>query len=241
MFDSEKDKTAQAIEKWEHRHPTAYFFLDLLLNILIIVVLVYTVRTFLISPFQVFGPSMCDTLNSIHGKCQDSFGEYLIVNKAVYYPFLGHRYGTPQRGDIIVFKPAPNSKDFYIKRIIGLPDEKIKLQSGKLYVYNKEHQSGFELPEEYLNDYNKNQTYPLSSNVVTNYEVPEGKYFVMGDNRKKSTDSRTCFRGPADRECNTADQHFLPIEQIEGKAWVVLWPFNKIRLLENPAYSPLVK
>lgn len=218
------------LDRLKERYPTLYFILDLLINIVIIVILVYGVRTYLISPFQVYGPSMCDTLNSINNTCKDAFGEYLIVNK------LGYRFSKPQRGDIIVFRPPHNSNDFYIKRIIGLPGEKVKIQNGKIFIFNKEHQSGWELNENYLNKDNKNQTYPIPSHITANYEVSENTYFVLGDNRKKSTDSRTCFRGPGDRECNDPKNHFLEIERIEGKAWVVLWPFSKIRFLANPAY-----
>ncbi|MEK9132766.1 MAG: signal peptidase I [Patescibacteria group bacterium] len=228
MFETKKDKSW--LDRFQDKHPVLYSFGDLLLNILIIIFLVFTVRTYLISPFQVSGPSMCDTLNQIKGTCQDSFGEYLIVNKAVY------RYSTPERGDIIVFRPPHNTEDFYIKRIVGLPGETVKLQNGKVYISNKEHQSGYELPEKYLNKNNKNQTLPHSAQLVTTYEVPQGMYFVMGDNRKKSTDSRTCFRGIGDRDCNNSVNNFLPISNIEGKAWMVLWPFNKIRVLQDPAY-----
>lgn len=237
MFETKKDKNWEFIDKLQLKHPTLYFFADLLLNILIIVVLVYAVRTFLISPFQVFGPSMCNTLNSIKNKCHDSFGEYLIVNKAIYYPFLGRRYETPQRGDIVVFRPPNNTRDFYIKRIIGLPGEKIKLQNGKVFIYNKEHQSGWELPEPYLNENNKDKTFAANSQVVTTYEAPENMYFVLGDNRNKSTDSRACFKGPSDTECSNPKNHYLSINKIEGKAWLVLWPFSKIRLLPDPAYQ----
>lgn len=236
MTDLPKAQKSNFLDRLRVRNPTLYFFVDLILNVLVIIVLVYTVRTFIISPFQVFGPSMCNTLNYINDTCQDGFGEYLIVNKAIYFPFFGHRFDTPERGDIVVFRPPHNKGDFYIKRIIGLPGERVKLQNGKIYIFNKEHQSGFELAEEYLSKENKNQTYPLLTHIVTSYEVPENTYFVMGDNRRKSSDSRTCFRGPGDPECNDPNNHFLGIGQIEGKASVVLWPFNKIRILQNPNY-----
>lgn len=238
MNESPKEKSA-FLKNFEQKNPTLYFILDLFFNILVIVVLVYGIRTYLISPFQVYGPSMCDTLNFLRGRCQDGFGEYLIVNKAVYYPFMGRRFSQPQRGDIIVFKPPHDNEDFYIKRIIGLPGEKIKLQNGKVVLFNEQYQSGYTLPEEYLNEDNKNQTFPLpSSQIVTTYEVPENMYFVLGDNRKHSTDSRTCFKGVGDRECtSTSSQHFLSLNRIEGKAWVILWPFNKLRALSDPAYE----
>lgn len=237
MSESKKAKSWDFLDRLEEKSPTLYFFVDLILNIAVIVILVYTVRTYLISPFQVYGPSMCNTLNYINESCQDAFGEYLIVNKAAYYPFFGHRFDPPKRGDIVVFRPPHNTNDYYIKRIIGLPGERVKLQNGKVYIYNKEHQSGFPLPEPYLNKENKGQTYPIPSQIVANYEVPQNGYFVMGDNRKKSTDSRTCFRGAGDSECAGSQNNFLAIERIEGKAWVVLWPFNKIRLLHSPAYG----
>lgn len=224
-----KDVSAWA-SHLEQRRPTLYFLADLALNILIIIVLVFGVRNFLISPFQVFGPSMCNSLNFLSGRCQDAFGEYLIVNKAVYYPFFGRSYKRPQRGDIVVFRPPNVKKDFYIKRVVGLPGETVKIQNGRVYVNDKE------LNESYLSNENRNQTFPFPAHLVATYAVPANMYFVMGDNRKKSSDSRTCFAGAGDRYCNDPTHNFLPFEAIEGKAWVVLWPFNKIRLLENPAY-----
>ncbi len=232
-----KKDIADYIVSLEDRHPTFYFIVDLVANIAVILVLVYTVRTYLISPFQVLGPSMCNTLNYINEECKDGFGEYLIVNKAVYHDFWGKHFGEPERGDIIVFRPPHNEEDFYIKRIIGLPGEEIKIQNGKVYLFNKEHQSGMELPENYLSPENKNRTYPSPSRTTETYKIPNGYYFVLGDNRNKSTDSRLCFKGPGDPDCRDEINHFLPSDKIEGKAWVVLWPFNKLRYLSNPKYE----
>ena len=109
-MESEKRKTWNFLNRLEDKNPNLYFALDLLLNIAVIVVLVFTVRTYLISPFQVYGPSMCNTMNFLGGRCQDGFGEYLIVNKALY------RMEPPQRGDIIVFRPPHNESEYYIKR-----------------------------------------------------------------------------------------------------------------------------
>ncbi|MBI2453767.1 signal peptidase I [Candidatus Peregrinibacteria bacterium] len=205
-----------------------------------VVILVYGVRTYLISPFQVYGPSMCDTLNYVNETCQEKFGEYLIVNKAVYYPFFGKRFGTPKRGDIVVFHPPQNKKDYYIKRIIGLPGEKVIIQSGKVIIASligdKEYGKGVELPESYLSAENRGKTLTYPSQLIAEYVVPEDSYFVLGDNRRKSTDSRTCFRIQGSRECDDEKNHFLPISMIEGKAWVVLWPFGKTRLLTKDPY-----
>lgn len=198
--------------------------LDLIINIIIIVVLVVLVRKFLISPFQVFGPSMCKTLNYIDSECRRGFGEYLIVNKAVYQNFFGFRFSTPQRGDIIVFHPPHEKENFYIKRIIGLSGETVSIRNGKVFV------SGEELPEPYIDPGNLTLAYQDSE-----FTVPEGHYFVLGDNRRESSDSRTCF-GASPLACKNSEDHFLPMKNISGKAWVILWPISKIRMLRNPAY-----
>lgn len=214
--------------------------LDLLVNIAIIIVLVAVVRKFLISPFQVFGPSMCNTLNFLDEKCQHGFGEYLIVNKAVYQNFFGLFKGKPQHGDIVVFKPQEESKDFYIKRIIGVPGDKIEISKNEVYITYKGSGEKQKLPEPYLNESNMNNTQTFSLKSIVDFEVPENSYFVLGDNRKESTDSRTCFLPPFSKKC-TDDKHFLPKDRIEGKAWIVLWPFTKMRILKKPDYALAVK
>ncbi len=222
------------IDSFESSFPKLYGTIDLLVNIAIIIVLVLGIRTYLISPFQVYGPSMCNTLNYINGECKHQYGEYLIVNRAVYYPFLGtHRYRLPVRGDIVVFKPPENKSEYYIKRVIGLPGDKIKIQNGLVYMMNSEHQTWWELPEPYLNEKNRGRTFPMVTYEATEYQVPEGQYFVMGDNRLESTDSRQCFRTRNTTQCAEKSEHFLKLEAIEGKADIVLWPFNKMRYLQN--------
>lgn len=235
MFSSQK--VSSWLEHFQETQPALYFVADLFVNIVVIIVLVFTIRTYLISPFQVFGPSMCDNLNYIEERCQEGFGEYLIVNKALYYPFFGNRFKTPQRGDIVVFHPPHNEEDFYIKRIIGLPGEEVKIQDGNVYITPAKHSSAVLLKEPYLNSDNRSQTYVIPAHLVKTYRVPEGTFFVLGDNRRKSTDSRTCFKGSSDRDCADQMNHFLPIVNIEGKASIVLWPFNKLRVLTNPEYG----
>ncbi|PJC36541.1 signal peptidase I [Candidatus Peregrinibacteria bacterium CG_4_9_14_0_2_um_filter_53_11] len=236
MIESEKEESS-ALARFRERRPHLYFVGDLLLNIVIIVILVGVIRTFLLSPFQVFGPSMCDTLNTIDGECKSGFGEYLIVNKALYREVGEWRIGDPERGDIVVFRPPHNTKDFYIKRVIGLPGEKIKIQNGKVFIFNEEHQSGWQIPEPYLNEHNKDKTYLIPAQRSETFEVPAGEYFVMGDNRDKSTDSRSCFHGSSADACEDRSDHFLERSSIEGKASIVLWPFRTIRILRDPSYE----
>jgi signal peptidase I len=215
---------------------TGYFWLDVILNIIIILALVFIIRTYIISPFQVYGPSMCDTLNNFDGQCQHQYGEYLIVNKFGYQNFAGLRIGLPQRGDIIVFHPPANNSEFFIKRVIGLPGETVKLKDGKVYIFNEKNPDGFELNEPYLNSTNRGNTQPLISSKTV-FEVPGDAYFVMGDNRTSSTDSRICFKETiGGTACSKDTSPYLTIDHIEGKAWLVLWPLSKLAVIGRPSY-----
>ena len=178
---------------------------------------------------------MCDTLNNIDGSCQHGFGEYLIVNKAVYHNFFGWNFRDPQRGDIVVFKPPQSEDEYYIKRVIGQPGEEVEIKDGAVYVYNENYPDGFKIPEYYLSDRNSGKTYMFTKDM-SRFKITEDHYFVLGDNRQESTDSRTCFLPPLSKECSDGGRHLLAADRIEGKAMLVLWPFNKIRLLGNPSY-----
>ncbi len=214
------------------------FWLDIILNLVIIVGLVFLIRTFIISPFQVYGPSMCNTLNEDNnGDCSKGYGEYLIVNKFGYLNIFGWQVGLPDRGDIIVFHPPHNEKEFYIKRIIGLPGETIQLNDGYVYIKNSEHPEGIRLEEPYLSEENLGNTHPMNGSRV--FEIPNDGYFVMGDNRLKSSDARSCFSETFGRQkCGEeGTSFFLTTDNIEGKAMVILWPINKISLISIPKYS----
>lgn len=235
-----KPRTASGKKKMINAQNREYlaFSLDLLLNIVIIVGLVFLIRTFVISPFQVFGPSMCDTLNNVDGTCQRSYGEYLIVNKLGYQNFLGWQVGLPKRGDIIVFHPPQTNEEFFIKRVIGMPGETVQLKNGKVYIFNKEHPEGFELNEPYLNAINTGNTHPYRDDLTV-FEVPKDQYFAMGDNRVASSDARSCFKEKAGGEiCKGENESsYLTMSHIEGKAWLILWPLNKLSALADPVYN----
>lgn len=215
------------------------FLLDLGLNLIIIVGLVLIIRTFLISPFQVFGSSMCNTFNFFNEKCNSGYGEYIIVNKLGYQNFLGWQVGLPQRGDVIVFHPPHNNDEFFIKRVIGLPGETVKLQDKKVYIYNTENPNGIELKEDYLSPKNKNNTIPREAGSI--FEIPDNQYFVLGDNRLGSSDSRACFNDSFSQgKCGENENSpYLTIKHIEGKAMVVLWPITNLSLVSNPEYKTL--
>ena len=126
-------------------------------------------------------------------------------------------WGNLQRGDVIVFQASPG-KDF-IKRIIGLPGDKVKVEGGKVYV------NGTPLKEDYLTE--ENQNVGPGNILQEGLEVtsPPDEYIVMGDNRKNSLDSRNI--GPVDKS------------KIKAKAWLVFWPLNKFHIVQHVRYPEL--
>jgi signal peptidase I len=129
---------------------------------------------------RVDGASMEPTLVS---------GEYVIVSK------LSYRFGTPQRGDIIVFHFPRDPKEEYIKRVIGLPGDEVQVRHGSVYV------NGQLLDETYLK---------VSTNYNGTWNVPDNQLFVLGDNRNNSSDSH--------------DWGTVPMDYVVGKAILVYWP-----------------
>jgi len=150
-------------------------------------VIAFVLKTFVFQIAYVKGPSMKPTLHE---------GEVLIVSK------LSYRIGDPKRGDIVVLNDNLEHKDL-IKRVIGLPGETINIQDGLVYI------DGNILVENYINA-------PTYENEFEESMVPDGKYFVLGDNRPESRDSRSSSLGFVDRK------------SIMGKAIFRLWPLNKI-------------
>jgi len=172
-----------------------------------VVVIIVPIRVFLIQPFFVQGASM-------EPNFEDK--EYLIVNELGYKTtnigseanslFTVKSFKELQRGDVVVFRYPKNPKIFYIKRIIGLPGEKIEIKDDKIKIFNFENPNGFVLDEGAY----------LSSSVMTAGEINltlGDEYFVMGDNREYSSDSRSW--GP------------VPEADVMGKVVLRAWPINK--------------
>lgn len=208
------------------------WILDIALNIAIVLATVLLIEKFLIVPFDIYGPSMCDTLNNIDDKCQTEYGDKVILNKASYY------VTDPERGDIIVFTPKNTDEKFLIKRIVGLPGETVEILDGYVYVTNKENPKGTKLEEPYLNESNLGKTKNFAG-PQTVFQVPENRYFVLGDNRHSSTDSRSCFSGSYEGCKNDLTNAFVSKENIEGRAWFIFWPFDKIEVLDDTKYPEL--
>jgi signal peptidase I len=163
---------------------------------ILLTLLVFAVVKVTVQPYWIDGPSMEPGIHT---------GEYVLVNQ------LAYRFGSPARGDVIVFHPPNDPGEQYIKRVIGLPGDTITITLTEVQVDNAV------LHEPYI--------YPLapdevsSGNVLNNVLLKPGQYFVLGDHRDNSTDSRVF--GP------------VPAQNIVGKAEFVLWPANNIHVIDT--------
>lgn len=166
---------------------------------LIALIVVVPIRVFIAQPFIVSGSSMIPTFQN---------GQYLIVDE------LSYRIGEPQRGDVVVFRYPNDTKKFFIKRIIGLPGETIDIKKGEITIINTTHPEGFALDQNYVENHS-------AENAHTTLTTDQ--YFVMGDNRTGSFDSRSW--GPVQRNL------------LVGRAYLRLFPINKISLMPGDYYK----
>jgi len=159
----------------------------------IAIAVVIPIRIFIAQPFIVSGSSMFPTFKN---------GDYLVVDE------ISYRLKNPERFDVIIFRYPHDQTKYFIKRIIGLPNEKIDIKEGIITVTNSEHPDGLILEQPYVQN---------ESDGNAHYELKEGEYFVMGDNRLASSDSR--YWGALKRNL------------IIGKAFIRLLPIQNIDLL----------
>ncbi len=169
------------------------FFTELLKFAVVALIIVVPIRFFVAQPFIVSGASMDPTFAT---------GQYLIVDE------LSYRFDHPSRGDVIVFKYPKDPTQYFIKRVIGLPGETVKIQNGDVFVENTSGTT-LKLSEPYVT--NKGNGADMS------VKLKSDEYFVMGDNRPESSDSRTWGT--------------LPRENIIGRALVRLLPLQTISIL----------
>lgn len=185
-----------------------YLLAEVAKTLLYALAIVLAVRTFLWQPFNIPSASMVDTL---------LVGDYVWVSKYAYgysyhsLPlspplFSGRIWGAqPQRGDIVVFKLPSDTRIDYIKRVIGLPGDRVEIREGEVFL------NGEALHEDYVPDYYRDRQ--SSPELV----VPPEHYYVLGDHRSSSNDSRSW--GPVHRR------------HIYGKAVFVYWPLDKLGLI----------
>ena len=167
-------------------------------TIVIAVVAVFIVRSFIAQPFLVSGSSMEPSFNN---------GNYLLVDELTYH------FRNPERGEVIVFKYPKDPSTFFIKRVIGLPGETVKIENGQVEIYKDGTTQVLQEP------------YILQKTDVTSFEktLGAGEYFVMGDNRNFSFDSRSW--GP------------VPEKDLVGVVRFRLWPFNEAMAFTPPSYN----
>lgn len=165
--------------------------------------IIIPIRYYLIQPFYVKGASMEP---NFYDK------EYLIIDE------ISYRFHEPARGDIIVFRYPRNQEEYFIKRVIGLPGEKVQIKDGFVYIYNRADSEGVKLEETYLAAEEK--TYGLNEETVS---LNHDQYYVLGDNRNSSKDSRSF--GPVDKKL------------ITGRVLLRGWPFDRINIFSAPEYS----
>lgn len=169
---------------------------DLIILIIVVTVLIALCNSFVGRQIYVLGNSMDDTLHD---------NDSVIVEKLSYYT------SEPARFDVIVFKPKQKDiTDFYVKRIIGLPGEKIRIDEGCIYINGEVLEEGF--GKEPITD---------PGRCVEEIVLGNDEYFVLGDNRNVSKDSRFVEVGNVKRSA------------IVGKVWAKIWPFNEIGIFEH--------
>jgi len=174
------------------------FFFEITQTVVFAISIFLFIYLVVIQPHKIKGSSMEPNFHD---------GEYLLTDK------MSYRFGEPHYGDIIVFKAPPTYQDEFIKRIIGVPGDTVMVQNGQVVV------NGTPLTEAYLSD--GTRIYPgrfaAEGQVL---QVPEDSYFVMGDNREHSLDSRNIG--------------FVPKDKITGKAWFIYWPVQKAGIIKAP-------
>lgn len=185
-----EDRTAQA-------GGILAFVGELIKITLVALAIIVPVRYFLIKPFYVNGASMEPTYYN---------REYLIVDE------LSYRFNPPKRGDVVVFKYPLDESQFFIKRIIGLPNERVVVRDEAVTIYNDAFPEGVALREPYLSE-------DAVTTDTSDASLGADEYFVMGDNRMASLDSRRF--GPLARG------------EIVGRAWLRGWPFDRLGVLEQ--------
>lgn len=177
------------------------FSIETIRVFIICLIVIFIIRSFVIQPFFVKGASMQPNFSD---------GDYLIVDE------IGYKIGEPKRGDVIVFRYPKDPSEYFIKRIIGLPGETLDIRDNSITIYNEESPMGITLDE---------AGYLPESNVTLGsfyIELGEDEYYVLGDNRTASSDSRKWG--------------VLEENLIIGKAWVRAWPFGKFEIFSPTNY-----
>lgn len=211
-MNNEENRIFESGEEEEKYYGVGSFIWEVIKVFFWALVIIVPIRVFLFQPFFVQGASMEPNFED---------GDYLIVNELGYKRtslnilkkniFTVDSFKELSRLDVVVFRYPQNPKQFFIKRIIGLPGERVKIENGKVMIFNGQNPNGFLLNESgFLPD-------DLMTNGNIDVTLGEGKYYVLGDNRQFSHDSRAWGS--------------LPKEDIVGKVLLRAWPVTKAEIL----------
>jgi len=162
--------------------------------VIIAIVTVFFIRTFLIQPFLVSGASMEPNFSS---------GDYLLIDE------ISYRLRSPERGEVIVFKYPENPSVYYIKRIVGLPEERVVIKDGKVVVFNSDNLQGINVNGDYLNS-------GVRTSGRVDVTLSDDEYFVLGDNRNYSFDSRSWGPLSEDDIIGIARLRLLPVTKVQA-------------------------
>lgn len=196
LKEREKNKKPESLAK-----SSGLFIWEVAKIVIISLAIILPIRYFLIQPFYVKGASMEPTFHD---------HQYLLIDE------ISYRFSDPQRGDIVVFRYPNDPSQFFIKRIIGLPGEKLEIRNNNITVFNIKYPDGAILEESYL-DKSVTTTGDISVQLSNN------EYYLLGDNRNSSLDSR--FFGSVQKKL------------LVGRTWIRVWPFNKFQQFNQPAYN----
>ncbi len=185
------------------------FVWDFAKVILIALLIILPIRFFIFQPFIVSGSSMEPNFSN---------GQYLIIDEVSY------RFSDPARGDVIVLRYPKDPKQFFIKRIIGLPGDTVTVDNGRVTITNDSNSKGVTVAEEYLPS--QGLTFPHNTTIIGGKKtltLKSDEYFMMGDNRLASSDSRDW--GPLEKN------------EIVGKVFVRVLPLSEFMKFKGPVYS----
>lgn len=177
-----------------------FFILEVIQVVAVSSAIIIPIRYFLVQPFYVKGASMEPNFYD---------HEYLIIDE------LSYRLRNPERGEIVVFRYPRDPKQFFIKRVIGLPGETVEISNGKIVLYTQEHPNGFALEEDYI--VHERTDGKMRTTLGGN------EYFLLGDNRDESLDSRA----------------FGAVKRagIIGRVWIRGLPLSRLGTFESPVYK----
>ncbi len=188
--DDAYDVSDREIPSAKHEHPLT----EIIRFSIIALIIVMPIRWFVAQPFIVSGTSMVDTFHD---------NEYLIVDQLTYH------FNSPERGDVIVFRYPKDPSKFFIKRVIGVPGDTLHIEGSVLTITNETYPDGITVPEPYV--------YSMENPAYLDEMLTDKEYFVMGDNRDASSDSRMWG--------------ILHEDMIIGRAYLRLFPISGASLL----------